>query len=63
VKAIMIDKLVQLLEGKTSQGIKHRFGEEMIAKGVKFNRKNITEGMFPEKNPTRTKATTPFRKK
>ena len=51
VKAIMIDKLVQLLEGKTSQGIKHRFGQEMIAKGVKFNRKNVTEGMFPEKNP------------
>ncbi|MBZ4302547.1 hypothetical protein, partial [Streptococcus pneumoniae] len=42
-----------MLEGKTSQGIKHRFGEEMIAKGVKFNRKNITEGLFPEKNPSK----------
>jgi DNA-directed RNA polymerase subunit beta len=44
----MIDKLVQLLEGKTSQGIKHRFGEEMISKGVKFNRKNINEGCSRE---------------
>ena len=50
VKADMIDKLVGLLEGKTCQGIKHKFGEEITSKGVKFNRKNITENMFPEKN-------------
>lgn len=50
VKADMIDKLVGLLEGKTCQGIKHKFGEEVTSKGVKFNRKNITENMFPEKN-------------
>ena len=59
----MIDKLVQLLEGKTSQGIKHRFGEEMIAKGVKFNRKNINEGCSLRRTPTRTRATTPCRKR
>ena len=50
VKATMIDKLVALLDGKTSQGIKHKFGEEVFSKGVKYNRKNITENMFPEKN-------------
>jgi len=53
VKAIMIDKLVGLLEGKTSQGIKHRFGDEVLAKGVKFGRKNISEALFPDKNAYR----------
>jgi DNA-directed RNA polymerase subunit beta len=47
---IMIDKLVTLLDGKTSHGVKHKFGDEIISKGVKFNRKNITENLFPEKN-------------
>jgi len=53
VKAIMIDKLVALLEGKTSQGIKHRFGDDVLTKGVKFNRKNISEALFPDKNAYR----------
>jgi DNA-directed RNA polymerase subunit beta len=51
VKAVMVDKLVQLLEGKTSQGVKHKFGDEILSKGVKFGKKNITEALFPEKNP------------
>ncbi|GAA4305833.1 DNA-directed RNA polymerase subunit beta [Nibribacter koreensis] len=51
VKTIMVEKLIALLEGKTSQGVRHRFGDEMIAKGAKFNKKNITEGLFPDKNP------------
>ena len=46
----LIDKLVSVLDGKTSQGIKHKFGDEIISKSVKFNRKNISENMFPEKN-------------
>jgi DNA-directed RNA polymerase subunit beta len=46
----IIDKMVTLLEGKTCQGIKHKFGDELLAKGVKFNKKNITEALFPEKN-------------
>ncbi|MEZ0540836.1 DNA-directed RNA polymerase subunit beta [Fibrella arboris] len=48
-----IDKLVELLDGKTSQGVKHRFGDEIISKGTKFSRKNITDNLFPDKNPYR----------
>ncbi|MFN8438081.1 MAG: DNA-directed RNA polymerase subunit beta [Cytophagales bacterium] len=50
LKNMMINKLVQLLDGKTCQGIKHKFGDEILAKGVKFSKKNITEALFPEKN-------------
>ena len=48
-----IDKLVELLEGKTSSGVKHRFGDEIVSKGTKFSRKNITDNLFPDKNPYR----------
>jgi DNA-directed RNA polymerase subunit beta len=51
IKQVMVDKLVALLEGKTSQGVKHKFGDEILSKGVKFSRKNIIEALFPEKNP------------
>ncbi|HTF80891.1 MAG TPA: DNA-directed RNA polymerase subunit beta, partial [Cytophagales bacterium] len=50
LKNMMIAKLVQLLDSKISQGIKHKFGDEILAKGVKFSKKNITEALFPEKN-------------
>ncbi|MCU0352764.1 MAG: DNA-directed RNA polymerase subunit beta [Cytophagales bacterium] len=50
VKEVMLEKMVQLLEGKTSQGVKHKFGDEVMSKGVKFNRKNISENLFPDKN-------------
>jgi DNA-directed RNA polymerase subunit beta len=50
VRAQMIEKLSKLLEGKVSQGIKHKFGDEIISKGVKFNSKLIEEKLFPEKN-------------
>ncbi|MCG8387568.1 MAG: DNA-directed RNA polymerase subunit beta [Cytophagales bacterium] len=46
----MIEKMTSLLNGKTSQGIKHKFGDELISKGVKFNARNIEENLFPEKN-------------
>jgi len=48
-----IDKLLVILEGKTCKGIKHKFGDEIMSKGVKFSRKNITENLFPDKNPYR----------
>ncbi|TPE44830.1 DNA-directed RNA polymerase subunit beta [Pontibacter mangrovi] len=51
IKNVMVDKLVELLEGKTSQGIRHKFGDEILTKGSKFSRKNIIEALFPEKNP------------
>ncbi|NEM96764.1 DNA-directed RNA polymerase subunit beta [Pontibacter burrus] len=50
IKNIMVEKLVALLEGKTTQGIRHKFGDEILTKGVKFTRKNIVEALFPEKN-------------
>ncbi len=53
LRDLMIDKLVTLLDGVTSQGVKHKFGNELITKGVKFNRKNITENIFPSANPYR----------
>ncbi len=49
-RSYMIDKMVELLDGKKCEGIKHKFGEEIMAKGVKFNRKNIEANLFPEKN-------------
>jgi len=50
LRAEMIGKLVELLEGKASQGVKHKFGDEIISKGVKFNKSNISNNLFPEKN-------------
>ena len=52
-RARMIDKIVSLLDGQTSQGVRHKFGEEIVSKGVKFNRKNITDNLFPDRNPYR----------
>ncbi|RDC64772.1 DNA-directed RNA polymerase subunit beta [Adhaeribacter pallidiroseus] len=51
VKNIMVDKLTQLLDGQTTNGIKHKFGDEIMSKGIKFSRKNIAENLFPDKNP------------
>jgi len=53
IRARMINKLVTLLEGKSSQGVKHKFGDEIITKGTKFNAKNIESNLFPAKNPYR----------
>jgi DNA-directed RNA polymerase subunit beta len=51
LKNVAIQKLTDLLEGKVSQGVKHKFGEEVVAKGVKFSSSNIKENLFPAKNP------------
>ena len=50
---VMIDKITTLLDGKTCEGIKHKFGEEVMSKGVKFSRKNIEANLFPPKNKYR----------
>ena len=57
LRSMLIEKLVSLLEGKSSEGVKHKFGDELISKGVKFNRKNITENLFPDKNVYRDEST------
>ena len=46
----MISKLAKILSGRTSQAVRHKFGDELISKGVKFSAKNIRENLFPEKN-------------
>ena len=46
----MIKKLTTLLTGKTSQGVKHKFGDELISKSVKFTGKVIESNLFPDKN-------------
>ena len=53
IRARMINKMVSILESKTSQGVKHKFGDEIISKGQKFNAKNIENNLFPAKNPYR----------
>ncbi|MCG8321853.1 MAG: DNA-directed RNA polymerase subunit beta [Cytophagales bacterium] len=50
LRSKMIDKLLTLLDGKVSQGIKHKFGDEIMSKGVKFTAANIETNLFPEKN-------------
>ncbi|HXA02411.1 MAG TPA: DNA-directed RNA polymerase subunit beta [Cytophagaceae bacterium] len=57
LRAIMIDKMSELLDGKVSNGVKHRFGDEVLAKGAKFAKKNITEAIFPDKNIYRDEST------
>ena len=46
----IIAKLSKLLEGKTSKGVKHKFGDEIISKGVKFSANVIANNLFPGKN-------------
>jgi len=53
LKETMVEKLLVLLDGKASQGVKHKFGEEILAKGVKFNKKNIESNIFSDKNAYR----------
>ena len=49
----MVDKMVGLLDGKVAQDVQHKFGDEIMSKGAKFNRANIENNLFPEKNPYR----------
>ena len=44
LKSILIDKLLVLTEGKTSQGVKDYIGTEVIAKGSKFSKHDL-EGL------------------
>lgn len=57
VRGRMVEKMTALLEGKTSKGIKHKFGEEVMSKGVKFSRTNIENNLFPPKNIYRDEST------
>jgi DNA-directed RNA polymerase subunit beta len=50
LRAEMVEKMVELLGSKTSEGIRHKFGEEILPKGVRFSAKNIGDNLFPGKN-------------
>lgn len=43
LKTILIDKLMVLLKGKTSQGVRSIYNEDIISKGTKFSNKNLKE--------------------
>ena len=57
LRAEMIEKMVKLLEGKASEGVKHKFGDVIISKGTKFNAKNIEANIFPDKNVYKDEST------
>jgi DNA-directed RNA polymerase subunit beta len=50
IRAVMIGKMTELLDGKTSAGIKHKFGHVIIEKGTKINARMVETALFPEKN-------------
>jgi DNA-directed RNA polymerase subunit beta len=43
LKVRLVDKLITLLNGKTSQGVKDYYNVEIVAKGVKFTPKILSE--------------------
>jgi len=57
VRSIFLEKIITLLDGKVCQGIKHKFGDEILSSGVKFTSKNIESNLFPEKNIYRDEST------
>ncbi|MCK9312250.1 MAG: DNA-directed RNA polymerase subunit beta, partial [Bacteroidales bacterium] len=43
LKSVLIEKLLILTNGKTSQGVKDNLGTEVVPKGAKFSSKNLNE--------------------
>ena len=43
LKEVAMAKLLSILEGKTSAGVVNVYGEEVLAKGTKFNAKNLAK--------------------
>ena len=56
LRATMIEKLTKLLEGEISQGVYHKFGDELIGQGKKFTASLIEKNLFPSKNVYRDEA-------
>ena len=46
LKKVLVDKLYQLVGGKSSKGIKNVLGEEVISKSVKFTQKVLMQLIF-----------------
>ncbi len=51
LRAILEDKVFNLIDGKTSQGVEDYYGGEIIPKGVKFTKKQLQELDFNTVNP------------
>ena len=43
LKKVLVDKLIEVTSGKTSQGVKDILGTELIPKGSKFTQKQLTD--------------------
>ncbi len=56
LRTTVIEKLTKLLEGEVSQGICHKFGDELIGKDKKFTATLIEKNLFPGKNIYRDEA-------
>lgn len=50
---VLVDKLFVLVNGKTSQGVKNYFNEDLIPKGTKFTLKLLSEIDFKNVNPNK----------
>ncbi len=50
---MLIDKLFELTNGKTSQGVKNYLNEDVIPKGVKFTLKTLQNLNYLEINPNK----------
>ena len=54
LKDELVKKLFELTNGKTSQGVKDYYGNQVIAKGIKFTLKTLNEiDNYREVNPTK----------
>ncbi len=53
LKKVLVDKLYQVVGGKSSQGISNVLGEEVIAKSVKFTQKILMTIDFLNVNPNK----------
>jgi DNA-directed RNA polymerase subunit beta len=51
IRAQLIEKLFELVNGKTSQGVKNFLNVDIIPKGTKFTQKQLMELDFPNLNP------------
>ena len=53
LNTLLIDKLFELTNGKTSQGVKNYLNEDVIPKGVKFTLKTLQNLNYLEINPNK----------
>ena len=51
LKNVLIEKLLQILEGHKSAGVFNNFKEEVLKKGIKFTQKNLSTVDFSIVNP------------